>query len=354
MEGRVYILKKFSVIVPIYNCADYLQECLDSIIKQYNDNFELLLINDGSTDGSLKICNEYCDKYSFVRVFSKKNEGLLLTRRFALKYAKNEWIAWVDADDYISDSYFKEVEKAISTNEKIDMVLIKSTTISNYGKFLWEDKSYYKDGRIFYGEDDFYELYLDLCRDFKINAMWKKIAKRTVFDIDTDYSLYQSVKGEDLLQSVPLFDRAKCVIYIDKSLYYYRLSKSGLGRNLKAKYVQDFQNVYGALKKYIDTKYPEDFEIHKAFSKHYVEYLAALLKALPINISKSQFKECVKIVMEDSIVKSRNSGIYKRNLSLAMKLLIYFELLFPDYFYNVAVVIKKIILFIKRLSKTSD
>lgn len=340
-------MTEFSVIVPVYNCEDHLRECLDSIVNQYDNNFELLLVNDGSTDNSLSICNEYKQRYDFVKIFSKENEGLLLTRRYSLKLAKNDWIVWVDADDYISDSYFKDVTDRIETNEKIDMVLIKSKTISDEGTFLWDDAPYYMDGKLFCTDTDFYQLFLDLCGDFKINAMWKKITKKSIFDIETNYSSYKKVKGEDLLQSVPLLHRSTCVSYLDKPLYFYRLSKGGLGRNLKAKYVQDFQKVYGTLKEYIDNMYSNDREIQRAFSKHYVEYFTALLKALPINLSIAEFRECVRRVKDDKIIKERNKGVFKSNLDKKTNLLMCFEIYCTDLFYWMAIVGKKLILRIK-------
>lgn len=338
---------EFSVIVPIYNCSDHLRECLNSIVCQYTGNFELLLINDGSKDNSLEICNEYAQKYDFVQVYSKDNEGLLLTRRFALTLAQNEWIVWVDADDYLAKSYFEDIEEAIKSNKNIDMLLIKSKTISDDGLLLWEDQAYYENGKVFCSENDFYQLFFDLCSDFKINAMWKKISKKSIYDIDTDYTSYKKVKGEDLLQSVPLLHNAKCVSYLDEPLYYYRLSKCGLGRNLKAKYVLDFQKVYGTLKKYIDMQYRNDSNIQKVFSKHYVEYLASLLKALPICVSISEFRECVNFVKNDSVIMARNKGIFKSNLDTKTYCLIFIELYFTTFFYWIAIFGKKIMLRIK-------
>ena len=339
---------RYSVIIPIYNCEDHLIECLESIVNQYNDNFELLLINDGSTDNSLAICNEYKNKYSFISVYSKENKGLLLTRRFALKLAKNEWIVWVDADDYLAPNYFEKISRVIENNSDIDMILIKSQTISDDGKNLWTDDSYYHNGRLFKNNKDFYRLFYDLCNDFQINAMWKKIAKKAIYDVDTDYSSYEKVKGEDLLQSVPLLDRAKMVYYLDEPLYNYRLSTNGLGRNLKPKYVKDFQTVYSVLLKYISKKYYRNKSIYKAFSRHYNTYLASLLKALPINTARDDYQDIINRVKSDKVIQKRNKGIYKNNLKTSIRILLFLEMYCTNLFYNIDIIGKKVVMRIKR------
>lgn len=90
-----------SIIVPVYNTEQYLPHCIDSILSQSFTDFELLLIDDGSTDGSGRICDAYAEKDSRIRVFHKKNGGVSSTRNLGLDEAKGEWICFVDADDWL-------------------------------------------------------------------------------------------------------------------------------------------------------------------------------------------------------------------------------------------------------------
>lgn len=108
-----------SVIVPVYNTEKYLNQCIDSILAQTFTDFELLLIDDGSTDNSAMICDEYAQKDSRVRVFHKKNGGVSSARNLGLDNARGEWIAFVDGDDYIS-SNFCEI---LLDNENEDLVI---------------------------------------------------------------------------------------------------------------------------------------------------------------------------------------------------------------------------------------
>lgn len=93
-----------SIIIPVYNVEKYLRECLDSIVNQNASNYEVILIDDGSTDGSPKICDDYTDRYAKVSVIHRKNGGVSSARNAGLDVAKGEWIWFVDADDYVADS----------------------------------------------------------------------------------------------------------------------------------------------------------------------------------------------------------------------------------------------------------
>ena len=100
----------FSVIVPVYNAEDTLRQCINSILNQVFKGFELLLIDDGSKDGSPVICDEYAMKDSRVRVFHKENGGVSSARNLGIDHASGEWITFIDSDDYITDVFFDGVE----------------------------------------------------------------------------------------------------------------------------------------------------------------------------------------------------------------------------------------------------
>lgn len=97
-----------SVIVPIYNTEQYLHRCIDSILSQTYTNFELLLIDDGSSDGSGNICDKYAEKDPRVRVFHKENGGVSSARNLGLDNANGEWVTFVDSDDWIEKEYLKD------------------------------------------------------------------------------------------------------------------------------------------------------------------------------------------------------------------------------------------------------
>ena len=118
---------RVSVIVPVYNSEGYLEECLNSLLMQTLEqaSMEVLLINDGSTDGSLEICQQYADIYDNFKVFSKENEGLSATRNFGIKRAAGKYIAYLDSDDKYSPDTLKNVCDFFDCHyREIDMVTI--------------------------------------------------------------------------------------------------------------------------------------------------------------------------------------------------------------------------------------
>lgn len=120
---------KISIIVPLYNMEKYASRCIDSILKQYYKNFELLLINDGSTDGTADICNQYAKKDDRIIVFHKENGGVSSARNLGLSEAKGEWITFVDADDWIEPGFLSVVELPI--NSQSELILSTWRTIWN-------------------------------------------------------------------------------------------------------------------------------------------------------------------------------------------------------------------------------
>lgn len=104
---------KLSIVVPVYNTAEYLCECIDSLLFQTRQADEILLIDDGSTDNSGLICDQYAEQYPNVLTFHKKNEGLGYTRNYGIKHATGDYILFVDSDDYLSNDYLSTMESEI-------------------------------------------------------------------------------------------------------------------------------------------------------------------------------------------------------------------------------------------------
>ena len=104
----------YSVIIPIFNAETTLRRCLDSLVDQSFDDYELLLINDGSTDGSDAICREYANAYPCIRYFPKENGGVSSARNLGLEQAKGEYILFVDSDDYVSNNNFAVIGQELA------------------------------------------------------------------------------------------------------------------------------------------------------------------------------------------------------------------------------------------------
>lgn len=131
MEKRNYL----SIIVPVYNVKDYLKECLESILKAYRGGIEVIVVDDGSTDNSGEICEEYAKKYDFIKVFHKENGGLSSARNAGINLAKGKYIWFVDSDDYIEDDSIESIIEKVKADKDI--------IITNYRNILPSGESFY-------------------------------------------------------------------------------------------------------------------------------------------------------------------------------------------------------------------
>ena len=113
---------KISVIVPVYNVEKYLRRCVDCILAQTFTDFEVLLIDDGSTDGSGRICDEYAKKDHRVRVFHKENGGVSSARNLGLDNAQGEWVTFIDADDYLIGNILVHGDSLLLENTDVDII----------------------------------------------------------------------------------------------------------------------------------------------------------------------------------------------------------------------------------------
>lgn len=109
--------RKVSIIVPVYNCEKYILRCVNSLLNQTYKNTEILLIDDGSTDNSLEICNYLSKENANVHVFHKINEGLSATRNFGIEKAKGDYIGFVDSDDYVSIDFYERLVELLENHE---------------------------------------------------------------------------------------------------------------------------------------------------------------------------------------------------------------------------------------------
>lgn len=206
-----------SVIVPVYNVGKYLQRCLNSIIDQTYKNVEVILIDDGSTDGSEKICNEYAERDKRIKVFSQSNRGVSVARNVGLKKAKGEYIAFVDSDDCIDVSYLRELY-SLMKNKSGDVSIVGQKVVyetdgSNCGDGV--KRNTVEHVELFNGAEAT-ELML---YQKKINSsLWGKLFKKELFD---GVSFPDGMVHEDLLALYYIFKKAKRIILSDVVLYFY-------------------------------------------------------------------------------------------------------------------------------------
>ena len=218
----------FSIIVPVYNTERYLEQCIKSILSQQEESYEVILVDDGSTDQSPIICDRYTSLYpERVSVIHQENKGLLMARREGLRYAKGAYIMHLDSDDYIRKDALVVIRQALHRTGA-DLLLFEMSRQENFSSSYVSIPFAHDEKFSGEGKRSIFEL---VCRRSSINNLCSKVTKREIVDFDRDYSSVAYVKnGEDLLQSLPLFDAAKQIVYIDERLYFYRKNPESITR----------------------------------------------------------------------------------------------------------------------------
>ena len=204
---------KFSVIVPLYNCEKYVSECIASILAQKYEDFELLVVNDGSTDSSREIVASYND--SRIRIIDKDNGGLLHARLTGLEEARNDYVVFVDADDKIDCTLLGDL--AVQFSQGMDCVLYKLREFSEEGEKNPPNGTF-QDKRIF-EDHNRQELLRILLTSGKINSIVCKSFKKNLIPIDAMKTYPRIAIGEDGLFTMHLLQNFSKLFYLYSAYY---------------------------------------------------------------------------------------------------------------------------------------
>ena len=208
---------KFSIIVPIYNISQYIDQCVESIVNQTYKNLEIILVNDGSKDDSLEKIREWERKDSRIVVVDKPNGGLSSARNEGLKHATGDYVLYVDGDDWIDIEALEKANRFITEYGLLDMICF-----DYYAYYLEDDKkliSYNSKEKVCLGQCFFEN------STFKMTA-WSKIYRRTYLE-KIGLKFLEGRLHEDLSYTIPLCICANKVGYINLPLYYYRQNREG-------------------------------------------------------------------------------------------------------------------------------
>lgn len=234
---------KISVIVPIYNTEQYLSRCLDSIISQSFTDFELLLIDDGSTDGSGIICDSYADRDRRIRVFHKENGGVSSARNVGLKEANGEWICCVDSDDKLLTGGLQTMVDCIS--DEVDMVMA--------GYFELEGETLQKDTTCFGGDGIIAQnkalLMMYPSADLPyMGYPWGKLFKRDlVLERNLSFDEHIKIKEDTLFVVEYLCGIQKQVCYTSTPVYEYVKLPTGVMSGMNQSYNPNYLTSFDAV-----------------------------------------------------------------------------------------------------------
>ncbi len=212
-------MKLLSILIPVYNTGKYLKDLLENLLGQIDERCEIILLNDGSTDDSLSICEAFQKENSgLIRLITRENRGLINTRRDLLNASVGEWIWHIDSDDNVTKDAVSSLISILETTD-CDMILfdmfykLNGHTVRNHQLNC--------DNYTVFTSDNKYLLYKKLIEG-SINNLCNKAFRRSTVDFDKDYKpFYDVYNAEDCLQVMPVLTSARKIMYLKKALYIY-------------------------------------------------------------------------------------------------------------------------------------
>ena len=269
-------MPKVSVIVPVYNVEKYIERCLDSLVNQTLKDIEIIVVNDGSTDGSKEKIQEYINKYKNIVYLEKENGGLSSARNYGIPYAKGEYIGFVDSDDYVElTMYEKMYNKAIE--EKSDMVECD---------FIWEypNKKREDIGKIYSSKKE-------AIVEARVVA-WNKIIKKDIIE-KTKITFPEGLRYEDIeffYKIVPYLDK---ISFVKETLVHYVQRESSIANTQNERTGEIFKIWENVLNYYIENNIFNEYRSELEYS-----YTRILLCSSLKRITKVKDKKVRKALIK--------------------------------------------------------
>lgn len=296
-----------SIIVPVFNAQNYIEKCIKSIICQTYIDWELLLVDDGSTDSSYEICKKYINKK--INVFHKNNGGVSSARNYGLKKSKGDYIVFIDADDYVDKNYLKNLYDNIRDN---DLVVSGYKEVYSNGKVNKRNFGK-KDMTMEYIKNKFDELYLSNFLNSPFNKLYKKSLINCTFNEN-------QILGEDLLFNLQYIKNCKHIISINNTDYNYVINNTSATNKYNSKAIYNLLFIKKELENMCKKmNYYENGSINEIFLKNICGCIQLLLES--DNKYNYKVNELKSIKYE---IKNQNIYISKaNNLSTLQKIIYY-------------------------------
>lgn len=281
-----------SVIIPVYNVEPYLRQCVDSVLVQTYTNYEILLVDDGSTDNSGEICKEYSSECDFVFYYPKENAGASSARNYGLDKAKGKYVYFFDSDDLLTPSALEKMILCAET-ENADLVFIEAQTLDEKGVLSSGQYDYHHQ----YQPGSPYLLMEEMIdnKEFHVGTPFFFIRK-DVFD-KNQLRFKEGIMYEDMIMSYQLFSLAKRGAHVHEYLYIRRYRPSSVMTSAKTE-----RNYISAATAYREVAaFKETLPDNMQSPKHVIRCAFNVLniyRQMPADVQK-QYKEDYKDIVKD-------------------------------------------------------
>lgn len=238
---------KVSFVVAIYNVSKYLRRCIESLTGQTMQEIEIILVNDGSSDNSLEICNSYAARDDRITVIDQKNQGANAARNNGLHAAQGEWVYFVDGDDYVDKDICANLVQYMSQDYEIILFTNAVCTGDKVRPVVHSEK------KIAFGREDFKELQLSALNrlgkyKYEMNTVepaciWNKIYNRKFLENNSLEFVPDFPKLQDISFNLLVYDKAQKGIYVPIVGYYYQINQESVTRRYQPNIIEKFEVV---------------------------------------------------------------------------------------------------------------
>lgn len=298
-----------SIIIPIYNVENYLEQCIISVVHQTYKNLEIILVNDGSSDNSGKICDDFALMDKRIKVIHKMNGGLSSARNAGIDIAKGEYLGFVDSDDTIEPFMYEKLMTAIK-RDGTDLAVCAINYVFENGKKL--TKTNLGKDTIF----DFYDAIIEMNshRIFDMGA-WSKLYHKKLF---SNLRFPLGKLSEDYYIMYKIFDCAQKVSYVSTPCYNYLQRQNSITRNVKINHEHEY--AAKTQMEYLSSKYPELNTLgHTAYASAALTVYDSYIKN-GVKCTKANLRHFKKIVEENKeYINSSDNALANTQLESGSK-----------------------------------
>lgn len=293
-----------SIIVPVYNVEKYLDKCVNSIVNQTYKNLEIILVDDGATDNSPKMCDEWAKKDDRIKVIHKANGGLSDARNTGIKNATGDYLAFVDSDDYIESDIYEVLYKMI-LRDNADLAMCSFKKVDEQGNDIETKNNVIAE---VIGKKEFFERMMNDHSGFYVVA-WNKLYKKCLFD-NLEYPVGKLYEDSFVIHEV--INKCDIISVTNKQLCNYLQNKNGIThRKVDIRNLDKFEFEYNRYKFFMQNGY--DYLL-KSLRQNVEDKYMRIFPELKIN-GKSEYKRYIEIRdMIDEIMKDDKESfpLYKK------------------------------------------
>ena len=293
-------MSRVSVIVPVYNAERYLGECIESLLSQTVSDIEIILVNDGSRDGSEAICREYAERDTRVKLLSKQNEGAGRARADGVRLASSPFICFIDSDDYVSADY---CEALLEAQQRSDADLVEC------GYYVFEDSvknehCMFDSSLSLDGEGFKSEVILNtIIGGTEAVLLWNKLYKRELFySLVSDYGVNVL---EDYMINMQYYSGVSRYEYVARPLVFYRVVAGSLSRRFNPSLFEELKRIVGVKMQYM-AGYGLDGEREmRIHSEWYIRYIESYLSR---GVGIKDFRpRLIEIISDEGVISAASA-----------------------------------------------